>query len=216
MSIRSLDYAEPFFPVKYILNEKEYEVGEKCIVFNLSEEPIMINNRPLDFFRSVVVTNTKIKQIKRCLIIEKFMDYMNEAALFEEVKKTWTLAYDATHEERHKGISLWRSRKINIGNVAVNMCFAGSVPLKVGLHQTHWGGPPIKEVHTQIVGFGTMQQYYYQDLTSLYREEPMAPGNSHIPMYDENVEYPWHQYETITPGIFMATEMQITNELGCE
>lgn len=212
MSIVALDYAEPFFPVEYLLNEKEYAVREKCIVFNLSEEPILINSRPLGFFRSIVITNTKIQQIKRCLIIKKFMNYTDKAALFEKVKKTWTLAYDATHEERHKGVMLWRSPKIRIENVAVNMCYAGSVPLNVGLHKTHWGGPPIKEVHTQIVGIGTMQQYYKQDLATLYREELMAPGYSHIPMYDENIEYPWHQFETITPGIFMATEMQITNE----
>ena len=214
MSIRSLDYAEPFFPVKYLLDENEYIVGAKCIVFNLSPEPILINNRPLDFFRSVVVTNTPILQIKRCIIIEKFMDYPDENALYEKVKKTWTLAYDATHEKRHKGVALWRSPKTKIGNVAVNMCLAGTVPLNVGLHIQHWGGPPIKEVHTQIVGIGTMQQCYQQDLNTLYREEPMAPGNSHIPMYDEKYEYPWHQYETITPSIFMATEMQITDELG--
>jgi hypothetical protein len=41
----------------------------------------------------------------------------------------------------------------------------------------------------------------------------MAPGVAHPPVYDENIEYPWHQYETTTPGIFMATEMQPTDEL---
>jgi hypothetical protein len=42
----------------------------------------------------------------------------------------------------------------------------------------------------------------------------MAPGCTHTPMFDENCIYPWHQYETITPAIFMATEMQLTDELG--
>jgi hypothetical protein len=212
MSIIALNYAEPFFPVKYILDEDEYVIREKCIVFNLSQRPILINKRQLNFFCSVVVTHTSIFQLKRCLIIEKFADYPDEAELLEKVKKTWTLAYDATHEERHKGVMLWRSPKVKIGDVAVNMCLAGSIPLNVGLHQTHWGGPPIKEVHTQIVGIGKMQQYYEKDLNSLYREELMAPGNSHIPMYDEDCEYPWHQYETITPAIFMATEMLLNDE----
>ncbi|MGB9812112.1 MAG: hypothetical protein ACPLRZ_02090 [Thermovenabulum sp.] len=207
MSVISLDFAKPFFYVKYIVDEEEYFVNGKCIVLNLSEEPILINNRPLKFFQSVVVLNTSIFQIKRCFIIEKFADYPDEEALFEEVKKVWPLAYDVTHEERHKGVALWRSPKVKIGDLAVNMCFAGSVPLNVGLHRTHWGGPPIKEVHTQIVGIGKMQQYYEQDLNTLYREEYMAPGSSHIPMYDENCEYPWHQYETVTKGIFMATEI---------
>jgi hypothetical protein len=92
-------------------------------------------------------------------------------------------------------------------DLAVNLCYAGSVPLNVSLHREHGGGPPIREVHTQLVGLGTMQQYLQKDLSTPYREELMAPGCSHIPMYDEKLQYPWHQYETITPGIFQVTEM---------
>ena len=35
----------------------------------------------------------------------------------------------------------------------------------------------------------------------------MAPGTTHRPMYDEQGNYPWHQFETITPSVFMAVEM---------
>ena len=35
----------------------------------------------------------------------------------------------------------------------------------------------------------------------------MAPGATHRPMYDASGNYPWHQYETITPSIFLAVEM---------
>ena len=38
-------------------------------------------------------------------------------------------------------------------------------------------------------------------------EECMAPGATHGTMYDTNCDYPWHQYETITPAIFMAIEL---------
>jgi hypothetical protein len=207
VSIQALDYASPFFPVSYVQEEEEYAVHEKSIVFNLSDEELFINGRPLGFFRSTVAVNTVIRHLMRALIIEKFSDYPDEEALFERVKKSWTLAYDATHEDRHKGVALWRSPKIKLGNVAVNMCFAGSVPLNVGLHREHWGGPPIKEVHVQIAGVSRMQQYYENDLKTLYREDPMAPGAAHPPMYDENIAYPWHQLETTTRGIFMAVEL---------
>jgi hypothetical protein len=207
MSITVLDYASPFFPVSYVQGEQEYTVHEKSIVFNMSDEDLYINGRPLGFFRSTVAVKTGIRHLERSLIIEKFAAYPDTKALFEQVKSTWVLAYDATHEERHKGVALWRSPKIKLGNIAVNMCFAGSVPLNVGLHREHWGGPPIKEVHVQIVGVGRMQQYYENDLKTLYREDPMAPGAAHPPMYDENITYPWHQYETTTKAIFMAVEL---------
>lgn len=207
MSIQALDYASPFFPVSYVQGEEEYAVREKSIVFNLSDEDLFINGRPLGFFHSTVAVNTGVRHLMRALIIEKFAAYPDEEVLFEQVKKSWTLAYDATHEERHKGVALWRSPKVKLGNVAVNMCLAGSVPLNVGLHREHWGGPPIKEVHVQIVGISRMQQYYENDLKTLYREDPLAPGAAHPPMYDENIAYPWHQLETTTRGIFMAVEL---------
>lgn len=207
MSITALDFASPFFPVSYVQGEENYAVCEKSIVFNISDEYLYVNGRPLGFFCSTVAVNTVITNIERGLIIAKFDAYPDVEALFEKVKSTWVLAYDATHEERHKGVALWRSPKIKLGNIAVNMCFAGSVPLNVGLHREHWGGPPIKEVHVQIVGVGRMQQYYENDLKTLYREDNMAPGKVHPPMYDENIKYPWHQYETTTKGIFMAVEL---------
>ncbi len=207
MNITTLTFAEPFFSVKHISYEKDYPVGKKSIVLNLSQMPLLINGLPLSFFQSTTLTNTYIDYVERCIVIEDFGRHIDQDKLFEEVKKTWTLAYDATHEERHKGVGLWRSPKVQLDNVAVNMCYADTIPLNVGLHKTHWGGPPIKEVHTQIVGIGTMQQYYEQDVRTLYREEMMAPGCSHIPMFDGNCEYPWHQYETVTRGIFMAIEL---------
>ncbi|MEW6670635.1 MAG: hypothetical protein AB1427_02980 [Thermodesulfobacteriota bacterium] len=207
MSITALDYASPFFSVSYVEGEEKYAVRAKSIVLNMSDAALYINGRPLAFFRSTVAVNTVITHIARALIIGKFDAYPDVEALFEQVKNTWVLAYDATREERHKGVALWRSPKIKLGNIAVNMCFAGSVPLNVGLHREHWGGPPIKEVHVQIVGVGRMQQYYENDLKTLYREDPMAPGAAHPPMYDENINYPWHQYETTTKAIFMAVEL---------
>ncbi len=83
------------------------------------------------------------------------------------------------------------------------------LPLNVGLHRDHafCPVPGFREVHTQIVGFGKMQQCRARDVDTLYLEEPMAPGTTHRPMYDDQGNYPWHQYETITPSIFMAVEM---------
>lgn len=214
MTVQALDFLEPFFSMKYILGENEYAIGPKSIVLNLSSRDILINKRPLGFFGSTVVTHVTITDLDRCFIVEDYERNADHQALFDAIKAKWTLAYDATREERHRGVQLWRSPKIKLGNVQVNMCFAGSVPLNVGLHQTHWGGPPIKEVHTQIAGFGKMQQCREQDLNTLYREDLMAPGSSHMPMFDQDCLYPWHQYETITPGIFMATEMWPIDEPG--
>ena len=58
--------------------------------------------------------------------------------------------------------------------------------------------PGFREIHTQVVGFGKMQQCREKDINTLYLEESMAPGTTHRPMYDAEGNYRWHQYETIT------------------
>ena len=215
MSIEELDFAEPFFTVKYLLNEKEYPIGDKNIVVNLSEQPIKIQDQQLGFLQSVIVTNIAICRVERGVLVERFSDYTDEKAFLDEVKKTWPLAYDIRKEERLKGVSHYMSPKANVGNIHLSMYHAGTVPLNVGLHQSHphCGDKMYKEVHTQIVGFGKMQQCLERDIHTLYLEEPLAPGATHKPMYDEKGNYPWHQYETITPGIFMAIEILPLDEL---
>ncbi len=212
MMERALDFAEPFFSVRYLLEVEEREVGPKSIVVNLSAQPLRIRDQTLAFFRSVIVTDTSLREVRRCLLVEDFEGYGDAQELFERIKKTWVLAYEATREQRHKGVALWRSPKVGLGNIEVNMCYADTVPLRVGLHRLHWGGKTFKEVHTQIVGYGKMQQCREQDVETLYLEEALAPGSTHQPMYDEQGNYPWHQYETITPGVFMPIEMQLGDE----
>lgn len=217
MSIEKLEFGEPFFTVKY-LSEKEYQVEESSILVNLSDRPLRIQNQKLDFFQSVVVTNVAIQDVEKGLLVERFSSYTDEEALFGEVKKIWPLAYDIRKEERLKGVSHYLSPKAHLDNIRLSMYHSGSVPLNVGLHRehVHWGDVLVQEVHTQIVGLGKMQQFLEKDIDTLYLEEPMAPGMTHKPMFDENGNYPWHQYETITPAIFMAIEVlpPEVNEVG--
>lgn len=209
MSVDLLDFAEPFFTVKYLTDEAEHQVEERSILVNLSEQPIWIETQKLVFLQSVVVTGTTIRNVEKGLLVERFSSYPDEEALFKEVKNIWPLAYDIRKEERLKGVSHYLSPKANLDNIRLSMYHSGSVPLNVGLHKdhVHCGDVLLKEVHTQIVGYGKMQQCLEKDLDTLYLEEPMAPGATHKPMFDENGNYPWHQYETITPAIFMAIEV---------
>lgn len=211
MSVERLEFAEPFFSVNYIHGERQFAVRKKSIILNLSQTPVRIQHQGLGFFKSTVLMNIEIQDLNRCLIIGDVDAYNEDMdALFDRIKRRWTIVYEATHLERHKGVQLYRSPKIKLGDdVEINMCYVDSIPLNVGLHRTHWGDKPFREVHTQIVGVGRMQQCLEQDLSTLYREDYMAPGVTHEPMYDDECTYPWHQYEPVTKGVFLATEMQI-------
>ena len=67
-----------------------------------------------------------------------------------------------------------------LGQLGLTIYFSGSVPLNVGLHKDHdfCPVPGYREVHTQLVGFGKMQQCRDRDIKTLYLEEPMAPEPS--------------------------------------
>ncbi len=209
MPVESLEIAEPFFSVRLIADEPDYRVRGKVILLNLSESPIRILRQTLGPLQSVVVADVDLHDVDYAVLIERFADYPDEEALFAEVKKSWPSAFEVRREERLRGVSHFMSPKVWIGRFGFTMYHSGSVPLHVGLHRNHafCPLPGFREVHTQIVGFGKMQQCREKDVSTLYLEELMAPGTTHRPMYDEAGNYPWHQFETITPSIFMAVEM---------
>ncbi|MEM7044239.1 MAG: hypothetical protein AAF543_15625 [Pseudomonadota bacterium] len=209
MSIEKLDFAEPFFTVKLVEGESETIVREKSIVLNLAEQSIRVQKQKLAQLQSAIFANVALTDVDYAVLVERFSNYPDEADLFGRVKTVWPSAFEVRGEERLRGVSHYMSPKVWIGNLGLTMYHSGSVPLNVGLHKEHLfcDVPGFREVHTQIVGFGKMQQCLEKNVDTLYLEEPMAPGMTHRPMYDQDGNYPWHQFETITPSIFMAVEM---------
>ena len=209
MPVQTLEFAEPFFTVRILKQLESYQVEGRVILLNLAEAPVRILDQTLASLQSVIVANAEIHDVAHAVVIERFGDYPDDEKLFEDVKATWPSAFDIRQEERLRGVSHYMSPKVWVGQFGFTMYHSGSVPLNVGLHRDHafCPVPGFREVHTQVVGFGKMQQCREKDVSTLYLEEPMAPGVTHRPMYDEEGNYPWHQFETITPSIFMAVEM---------
>lgn len=209
MTIQNLDIAEPFFSVSMISDEASLTITGRTIVLNLSNLPIRIREQTLGSLQSVILRDTQIETVEHAILVERFDNHSDEATFLEKVRQTWPSAFEVRGEERLRGIGHYMSPKTWIGQIGVTMYYSATVPLNVGLHRDHpfCPVPGFREVHTQIVGFGKMQQCHERDIDTLYLEEPMAPGSTHRPMYDDQGNYPWHQFETITPSIFMAVEM---------
>ena len=209
MTIQNLDIAEPFFSVSMVSDEASLTITGRTIVLNLSNLPIHIREQTLGSLQSVILTDTQIETVEHAILVERFDNHSDEATFLEKVRQTWPSAFEVRGEERLRGIGHYMSPKTWIGQIGLTMYHSATVPLNVGLHRDHpfCPVPGFREVHTQIVGFGKMQQCRERDIDTLYLEEPMAPGSTHRPMYDDQGNYPWHQFETITPSIFMAVEM---------
>ncbi|MBL6623244.1 MAG: hypothetical protein ISP42_05975 [Alphaproteobacteria bacterium] len=209
MAIKSLDFAAPFFGVDYVKDSPALDISRRAIVLNLAEEPLLVEQQQLGPLQSAILSQVQIRSVTEALIVTGFDDYEDEEALFEQVRQHWPSAFAVRGEERLRGIEHYMSPKIWLGTLGLTMYHSASVPLNVGLHREHafCPVPGFREVHTQIVGIGKMQQCHERDVKTLYLEETMAPGTTHRPMYDAQGNFPWHQYETITPSIFMAVEM---------
>ena len=209
MPITTLEIGEPFFTLRVISDEDRHQITGKTIVLNLSDTPIRALTQSLGPLQSVILKDVEITDLRHAVVIERFADHADEAALMEQVRAVWPSAFEVRQEERLRGVEHYMSPKVWVGQFGFTIYHSASVPLKVGLHREHdfCPVPGFREVHTQIAGFGVMQQCQEKDIESLYLEEPMAPGTTHRPMFDADGNYPWHQFETITPSIFMAVEM---------
>lgn len=209
MSITKIDIGEPFFSLELVEDEQSLSVISKTIVVNLSENPIMIEKQRLAEFQSNYVMGTDLVNVDQAILIRNLRPDLSEQEFCHQVGEYWPSAYQVRKEERLRNVGHYMSPKEWVGQQGFTFYYSATVPLNVGLHRDHsfCPVPGYREVHTQVVGLGKMQQCLAKDLSSLYFEELMAPGNTHRPMYDQNGEYPWHQYETITPSVFLAIEV---------
>ncbi|WP_371169358.1 hypothetical protein [Aliiroseovarius sp. 2305UL8-7] len=209
MPINDLNIADPFFLVRVVLEEASVEITDKTIVLNLSQTPIGVRGQKIAYLQSAILRETQIFPVQHAVLVEGFAKHKDQTSLMREMRAHWPSAYDVRGEERLRGIGHYMSPKVWVGQFGLTIYHSATVPLNVGLHKDHdfCSVPGFREVHTQIMGFGKMQQCREKDINTLYLEEPMAPGSTHRPMYDAGGNFPWHQYETITPSVFMAVEM---------
>ena len=209
MTNQTLTIGDPFFRLRILKDEDRHPIAGKTIVLNLAETPLRVRDQSLGALQSVILKDTEIRGVTHAVLIEGFADHADEDALLAQIRDTWPSAFDVRGEERLRGVEHYMSPKVWVGQFGFTLYHSASVPLNVGLHRDHafCPVPGFREVHTQIVGFGKMQQCRERDVDTLYLEEPMAPGTTHRPMYDAQGNYPWHQFETITPSVFMAVEM---------
>lgn len=209
MTVSALNIGRPFFDITLIENEATFVVSGSAIVLNLAQTPLRVEQQQLSSLQSAIVRGAKLRDVNWAVAVDGFEGFDDEAAFCAEVRRTWPSAFDVRKEERLRGVEHYMSPKVRIGELGLSLYHSASVPLKVGLHRDHpfCPVPGFREVHTQLVGFGKMQQCRERDLSTMYLEEYLAPGATHRPMYDSEGNYPWHQFETITPSIFMAVEL---------
>ena len=210
MSISKLDFASPFFEVDYVENEAEYFCESKCLVINLAERSqtiLYVKGIPVLPLKGTVVEGTSVTNIGRALIVKDYDRYsLDDDAFTGKIKQAWRSLYDCSGIERHKGLPYYKSPKVRVGgDTELNFCYVAEANIPSGPHRDH--DRDFDEVHAQIRGFGKMQKFETNDVSTFYQESIMAPGIVHEKFYDGEGKYPWHQYCSITPCIYMPIEI---------
>lgn len=204
--IKVMTIGEPIFKIKYFENETNVKIGQMGILVNLSydlQKDIMIEGIPVHPMKGTIVGHTTIPEIHKAVLIENYEECANDPEIFDKLSKAWPEMYSLRPEERFKGLPFYSA----VGETAIDdtlsifpNCIAA--PVELGLHKTH--PRDIDEYHVQVLGCGLMQKFHEQDKATRFQDLHMAPGIVHDVIFDANGEYPWHQYQSLAPTVFMG------------
>ena len=180
MSVTKIEIGEPFFSLQLIENEANIPVNSKSIVVNLSDNPITIENQKIAEFQSNYALNTELSDVEQALLIRNLRPDLLEHELCQQVGELWPSAYEVRKEERLRNVGHYMSPKRWVGRQGFTFYYSSTVPLNVGLHRDHsfCPIPGYREVHTQVVGVGKMQQCLSKDLSTLYLKS-LWPRETH-------------------------------------
>lgn len=196
-SISTLNFGVDLFNALFIEDASDYKLEKRHIVINIGEHNIHYNdNQIIKPYKSKLITNVCIKHIESAIIIPEITEINNM-----EILNKWDNLFDITNNELHEKLKLWMSPKINLGNLSVNLWYAPK-DTHCGIHNEH----DFKEVHTQIFGLGHMEVFSSSHHNDLHTDVFMPLGYTHSPFFNENGNYPWHQYRAETDCIWMALE----------
>ena len=198
-----LNFSNKFFKAEYLENVSNLSINNYGILVNLEKKPTLIDKSgSISYYKSVLLKNFEVKgKIKKAILVSFNYD---PARTNEELNKFCLDAWDNNKKRYPDDPSKWnykilRSPIEKIKNLEFN-CWYLPKDTASSIHIEH----PFKEIHTQLYGLGIMNKFKKQDYETLYQRMYMSPGFTHDFFFDENIKYPWHQYEAVTDSIWMA------------
>lgn len=198
-----LNFSNKFFKAEYLENIPDLNVTSYGILVNLDKEPLTIGKfGSVGNYKSYLLKDWKVKdKIKKAILIS--FDY-DPARINEDLNNFCLTNWDNNKKRYPDDPGKWnykilRSPIEKIENLEFNCWY---LPKDTGssIHLEH----SFKEIHTQLYGLGIMNKFKEQNYETLYQRMYMPPGFTHDFFFDENIKYPWHQYEAVTDCIWMA------------
>ncbi|HQG57512.1 MAG TPA: hypothetical protein PLX79_00865 [Candidatus Dojkabacteria bacterium] len=201
--IKKLNFSNEFFEVSYINDQIIESIDNFTIVVNLSKNPIKV-----DFVSEITQDKSfmlhkcnKPLKVNECLLVKYNFD---PSIVNLDLQKFCTSNWNNNKIRYPEDPSKWnyailRSPIDKLGKFEFN-CWYLPKNTASSIHNEH----SFTEVHTQIYGLGIMNKFSDNNKESLYQRMYMAPGFTHDYFFNNEIKYPWHQYEAVSECIWMA------------
>ncbi len=72
MPIETVTIAEPFFGIRHVTVEAQYDVADRAIVVNVSDCPIRVEQQTLAPLQSAIFANVTLDDVDRAIVVERF------------------------------------------------------------------------------------------------------------------------------------------------
>ncbi|MBR6207901.1 MAG: hypothetical protein IKQ69_02785 [Oscillospiraceae bacterium] len=207
--IQKLTFGEPFIAARYIEQEADYAAPDQCILVNLdTEQPVLVENGfSLPPLQACEIRFSHIRVPGKALLLRHAGTVdLNDLQTLDILRKVWKSNWELTHLPQHRGVPYYKSPKVTLGKLSMNLCLVAEPECPSGIHREH--DRPIRELHVQVVGQGAVDLLRSPDPASVYASLPLAAGTVHIPEWNAEGVYPWHRYRSVTRCIFLAVSIE--------
>jgi len=193
MNIELLDIAK----LKFV---KVAECFDWTIVLNCgddiqSADGVTLPKFTSGLFKDIKITGKKLLKFE----IGGQLELTAEQVIY--CRRYWQPVFDIFPVSKFKDVDFYRSPKVKLGNFEFNFWYCDK-DFNCGIHNKH----DFFELHTQILGAGQMLKFHNKSYDTIFYKELLSPGQTHQPFFDKNGKYPYHQYKSISPCIWLAIE----------
>ena len=227
---QAICFSSNYISALWLRNAADYYIANRTIVVNLGQDKACISALPSKYLlprTSAILNEVSIKSADSLLLITIYNSTNIGGIVLDE---DWHQLGELT--DFPLDVPLWKSPQYDLGivqfdpyvvtgmsdeiqpsrlkkyQVKVNLWYSPALT-NAAIHHKH-EEPDFLEVHTQIYGHGRMQKFHANDFTTLYQDDLMSPGMTHLPYANVDEEkrfvYPWNQYYADNDCIWMASE----------
>lgn len=179
-----------------------YDGRRQAVVLNCGQPALLSAGGILKNFQSGLFQGVEIHGERLVVIPVDTLEVTKEIA--DSIRSGWKSVYELSGNEQFKGADFYGLPGMKRGDFTFSFWYSGA-DFPGFIHRGH----DFYELHTQILGHGTMQKFAENDEGTMFESVEMMPGGTHKPLFAKNSAspvYPWHRYQSKVPALLLGIE----------